>query len=126
MSISETTIVRLRTGEELSLWHWNPFTFPDVEDQTPFKTATTRSWPVYKHPIGILVHVLRVNRWRHFANVCGALGLEFFYSLKDKYNRLFGKTNDYTEFGVNPAQLSNALAEKRDILLLHGKGGNQG
>ena len=119
-------IVRIPTGEGLTLWNWAPFVSPDVRNQEPFKAATTYIWASYKHALSTLVHVLRANRWRHSANVCGALGLELFSCLKDEYNRFWDTKKDYKEFGVNPLFLSKELAEKRAILLLHGKGGNEG
>lgn len=125
MTIDLVDFVRCPTGYEVTWDDFTPMEAPDVTDKTFFEGVKTGVWAVWKHFVATLVHSLRMAKWKFSANVCGALAIEFFPCLKNVYNESFDTKEQYTEFGVNPTELSSDFAKKAAILLLHGKDGNQ-
>ena len=81
---------------------------------------------MYTFLITCLVLFLRKHKKSKVALVLGALLIEPFNCVRKVYDHLKGSKKNYSEYGLNPTDLSANQLKKTPILFLQGRQGNQG
>lgn len=120
----DVSLVRNPTAGDPSQIAYPSLEFSEVQEDKP--RVSQKVWAIYKHTIHCLVQFFRIQRWRFTALVVGALLLEPLSCFRSAYDQRCGAQKKYHEFEVNPKSLSSKELNKKPVLLLHGKNGNQG
>lgn len=92
----------------------------------PKEGGPSHLYKLCKWIVANAVQFLRYMEWMWAANVVGALCWEPLISVQAGSDLEKGKVDDFSDFGMNPKELSEDQKKQVPTLALHGKNGTQG